>query len=151
MSVSGTNTPTSTPTSTSNSSTATEEKNAPTLAEVVRKYNKDELIEFLRKEKDLELDEDDLEIIKDQKIAGRDFLRKTEEKLMKDGLKSGPASRLADFAKELGKRKLRSYSSYKTLKDLSDVLRKYGIDSNDIKKIPPFEPGNRRYIFFFTR
>jgi len=26
------------------------------------------------------------------------------------------------------------------LKDLSDVLRKYGIDSNDIKKIPPFVP-----------
>ena len=52
----------------------------------------------------------------------------------------GPASDLADFAKELGKRKLKSFSSYKTLKDLSDVLRKYGIDSNDIKKIPPFVP-----------
>ena len=64
----------------------------------------------------------------------------TEEKFMQDGLKRGPASRLADFAKELGKRKLKSFSSYKTLKDLSDVLRKYGIDSNDIKKIPPFVP-----------
>jgi hypothetical protein len=136
MSVSETNTPASTATSV----TATEEKNAPTLAEVVRKYNKDELIEFLRREKDLELDEDDLEIIKKRKIAGRDFLKKTEEKFMKDGLESGPATRLADFAKELGKRKLKSFSSYKTLKDLSEVLEKYGIVSGDITRIPQFIP-----------
>jgi hypothetical protein len=35
---------------------------------------------------------------------------------------------------------LRSFSSYKTKKELSEVLRKYGIDSNEITKIPPFEP-----------
>ena len=49
----------------------------------------------------------------------------------------GPASDLADFVKGLGKRKLRSY---KTQKDLREVLCKCGIDSNDIKKIPPFVP-----------
>ena len=35
-----------------------------------------------------------------------------------------------------------SFSSYKTQKDLREVLSKYGIDtSNDIKKIPSFVPG----------
>src|SRR4051794_11508434 len=52
----------------------------------------------------------------------------------------GPAMRLVKFAKECKDKKLRSFSSYRSLKGLSDVLRKYGIDSNDIKKIPPFEP-----------
>src|SRR4051794_35461557 len=59
----------------------------------------------------------------------------TEEKFMQDGLKRGPALRLADFAKKLDKRKLKSFSSYKTLKNLNNMLRKYDINSNDIKKI----------------
>ncbi|CAG8579916.1 581_t:CDS:2 [Paraglomus brasilianum] len=80
------------------SETATKEKKSSTG--VVRKYKTKELIDFLRKEKDLELDDDDLNIIKKQKIGG------------------GPASDLADFAKELGKRKLKSFLSYKTQKDL---------------------------------
>uniref|UniRef100_U9SYI8 Uncharacterized protein n=2 Tax=Rhizophagus irregularis TaxID=588596 RepID=U9SYI8_RHIID len=37
----------------------------------------------------------------------------------------GPASRLADFAKELGKRKLKPFSSYKTQKYLENILSKY--------------------------
>lgn len=36
--------------------------------------------------------------------------------------------------------KLHSFSLYKTKKELSKVLRKYGINSNDIKKILPFKP-----------
>jgi hypothetical protein len=48
---------TNTPASTSTSATTTEEKSAPTLAEVVRKYKTKELIDFLRKEEDLELSE----------------------------------------------------------------------------------------------
>ena len=62
MSVSETNTPASTSTSV----TATEEKNAPTLAEVVRKYKTKELIDFLSKDEDLELDDEELEIIRSQ-------------------------------------------------------------------------------------
>ena len=34
-----------------------------TLAEEIKKYNTKELIDFLRKEEDLELEEEDLEII----------------------------------------------------------------------------------------
>ena len=136
MSVSETNTPASTSTSV----TATEEKNAPTQAEVVRKYKTKELIDFLRKEEDLELSGKVFEILEKEEITGRAFLKITEEKLRSIGLGLGPASDLADFAKELGKRKLKSFSSYKTLKDLSDVLEKYGIVSGDITRIPQFIP-----------
>ena len=107
---------------------------------MVRKYKTNELINFLRKEEDLELSETAIKILEKEEITGRAFLKITEEKLRSYGMPGGPASDLADFAKELGKRKLRSFSSYKTQKDLSEVLRKYGIDSNDIKKIPPFVP-----------
>ena len=45
------------------SNNATEEKQDPTLAEVVRKLDTENLIEFLRGEEDLQLDEDDFKII----------------------------------------------------------------------------------------
>jgi len=69
---------TSTPASSSNN--ATEEKAAPTLAEVVRKLNTEKLIELLREEEDLQLDEDDFEILRDE-ITGRAFLKLTKEAL----------------------------------------------------------------------
>ena len=52
----------------------------------------------------------------------------------------GLAKRLVKFAKECKDKKLRSFSSYKTKKELSEMLRKYKIDSNKITKILPFEP-----------
>ena len=64
--------------------------------------------------------------------SGRAFLKITEEKLRSIGLGLGLASDLADFAKELGKHKLKAFSSYKSLKDLSEVLEKYGIVSGGI-------------------
>ena len=76
MSVSETNTPASTSTSV----TATEDKNAPTQAEVVQKYKTKELVDFLSKEEDLELEKKDLEIIRKQRVNGRDFHKITEEK-----------------------------------------------------------------------
>ena len=72
MSISETNTPASTATS----FTATEEKNAPTLAEVVRKYKTKELIDFLSKEEDLELVQEDYDIIEKERVTGRAFLKK---------------------------------------------------------------------------
>ncbi|CAG8626147.1 828_t:CDS:2, partial [Ambispora leptoticha] len=54
------------------SNNATEEKQAPTLAEVVRKLDTENLIEFLRGKEDLQLDEDDFKILRNQgeKIEG---------------------------------------------------------------------------------
>src|SRR5581483_7568201 len=99
-----------------------------------------ELIDFLRKEEDLVLDDDDLKIIEKEKITGRAFLKTTKEEFRSIGLGLGPASDLADFAKELGKRKLKSFSSYRSLKDLEKVLEKYKVGGNDITRIPPFTP-----------
>ena len=128
---------TNTPASISTSATATKQKKVPT--EVVRKYKTKELIDFLRKEENLELDDDDLNIIKKQKITGRAFLNTTKEELRSYGIPGRPASDLADFAKELGKRKLKSFSSYKT-QDLSEVLVEYEIAGGDITLIPQFIP-----------
>ncbi|EXX60420.1 hypothetical protein RirG_180010 [Rhizophagus irregularis DAOM 197198w] len=55
-------------------------------------------------------------------------------------MKLGPASRLADFIKECKERKKRSFTSYKTQKDLKEVLAKYGIDGNGIGAIHQFPP-----------
>ncbi|PKY52363.1 hypothetical protein RhiirA4_22789 [Rhizophagus irregularis] len=43
------------------------------------------------------------------------------------GLALGPASRLADFAKELGKRKLKAFSSYKSLRLRNGVKKVLGV------------------------
>jgi hypothetical protein len=48
---------------------------------------------------------------------------------------SGPATRLADFAEECKEKKLRSFSSYKTQKDLSEVLEKYGRIGSELNPI----------------
>ena len=82
--------------------------------------------------------EEDLEIIRKQRVNGRDFLKITEEKLEKWGMPGGPATRLVDFAKECKEKKLRAFSTYKTKKNLSEVLSKYEIVSGDITRIPQF-------------
>jgi len=46
----------------------------------------------------------------------------------------GPAKRLADFIDELHEQKLRTYSSYKTLDDLKDMLRKNKVNGEDITR-----------------
>lgn len=99
------------------------------LADKIKKYDTKELINFLRKEGDLKLDENDEEIIRKEKLTGRAFLKVTEEKLRSTGLGLGPASDLADFAKECKEKKLRSFSSYKTKADLEKVLQEDYIES----------------------
>ncbi|CAG8598781.1 1883_t:CDS:2 [Ambispora gerdemannii] len=59
------------------SNNATEEKQAPTLAEVVRKLDTENLIEFLRGEEDLQLNDAHFKILRKREIAGRDFLKMT--------------------------------------------------------------------------
>jgi hypothetical protein len=86
----------------------------------------------------LELEEEDLEIIRKQRVNGRDFLKVTEEKLRSYGMAGGPATRLADFAKECKEKKKRAFSSYRSLEE---VLEKYGIKSSSITSIPQFTPG----------
>ncbi len=48
-----------------------------------------------------------------------------------------PALRLADFAKECKDKKLRAFSTYRSLKE---VLEKYGLASEGTEIIPLFTP-----------
>ncbi|CAH1765861.1 12067_t:CDS:2 [Entrophospora sp. SA101] len=82
-------------------STTSEEKSTPTQSAVVRKYNTNELIGFLREQEDLKLNDSHFEILANEEITGRDFLQMTKQEFKEAGLKMGPASRLADFAKKI--------------------------------------------------
>jgi hypothetical protein len=126
---------TSTPYTPASTSTTVAGIETVTLADEIKKYKTEALIDFLRKEEDLGLDDDDLEIIRKQKIMGRDFLKTSKEEFERYGMLGGPAKRLADFAKECKEKKLRSFSSYRSLKE---VLAKYGIDGNGTDTIPLF-------------
>jgi hypothetical protein len=111
-----------------------------TLADDIKKYDTAKLIDFLRGKKDLGIDDEDLEIIRKRKINGRAFLKTSKEDFEHYGLEGGPATNLADFAKECKDKKLKAFSSYKSL---SEVLAKYDINSDSITSIPQFKPGKK--------
>src|SRR6266487_22676 len=96
------------------------------LADEIKKYDTAKLIDFLYGEKDLGLDDDDFEIIRKQKINGRAFLKTSREEFQSLGLGFGPAKNLADFAKDCKEKKLKAFSSYRSLKE---VLIRYGLES----------------------
>ncbi|GBC09821.1 hypothetical protein RclHR1_09140001 [Rhizophagus clarus] len=89
-----------------NTSTSVMEKNVLMKAKQVQNFKTTELINFLCKEESLDLIQDDYDIIRNERVSGRDFLKITEKKLINYGMKGGPASRLAEFAKELTERQL---------------------------------------------
>ncbi|RIA86005.1 hypothetical protein C1645_829930 [Glomus cerebriforme] len=70
-----------------------------------------------------------------QKIIGREFLKMMKKDFTDIALKARPALRLADFTKKCKDKKLKAFSSYKSLKE---VLKKYDIDSNGMDTIPLF-------------
>jgi len=109
------------------------------MSDVVKDFNTDELIDYLGR-KDLKLDEDDIKILRKEKIAGLDFLNTTKEEFWSYGMKAGPAKRLAEFIESLSQ-KLRNYSSLKTLDDLKEMLRKNKVNGEDITNIKQFTPG----------
>jgi len=69
----------------------------------------------------LELSETAIKILEKEEVNGHAFLKIIEEKLRSYGMPGGPATNLADFAKELGKRKLKSFSLYRSLKVISNL------------------------------
>ena len=117
----------------------TEEISTRTMSDVVKDFNTEELIEYLGR-KDLKLDEDDIKILRKEKIAGRSFLKLTEEKLECYGMKGGPATVLVEFIESLSQ-KLQNYSSFKTLDDLKEMLRRNKVNGEDITNIKQFTPG----------
>ncbi|SRR6266540_1267524 len=106
------------------------------MSDVVKNFNIKELIDYLGR-KDLKLDQDDIKILRKEKIAGCSFLKLTEEKLEHYGIKEGPATVLVKFIKSLSQ-KLRNYSSFKTFDDLKEMLRRNKVNGEDITNIKQF-------------
>ncbi|EXX72513.1 hypothetical protein RirG_068650 [Rhizophagus irregularis DAOM 197198w] len=92
------------------------------LADEIKKYDTAKLIEYLQGQKNLELSETAIKILEKEELNGGDLFDLTEEWLRSVGLGLGPAMRLVKFVKECKDKKLRSFSSYKTKKELGEVL-----------------------------
>lgn len=88
----------------------TENERAPILVEVVRNYDTEQLIQFLRKHEDLNLNDTHFEVMRSEEITGRTFLLMTEDKLMRAGLKMGPASVLVGFARDIKEKTTDTFS-----------------------------------------
>ena len=73
------------------------------LVDVVKKeWKKDNVITFLQREDlNLDLDDEDIEIIRSKKIGGKAFLSLTKEELESYGLQPGPAIAIAELVKEI--------------------------------------------------
>ena len=64
--------------------------------EEIKKWKRADVINFLREKKEeLDLDDEDIEIIRTIKVAGQAFLLLTEENLIQNGLFRGPAKSIA--------------------------------------------------------
>jgi hypothetical protein len=105
---------------------------------LVENWDTETLIDFL-KEQNLKLDDDDLGILRKQKVDGQAFLELTKEELLASpyNFPGGPAIKLAKEIKALKEKPKRAFSSYRSLKE---VLTKYGIDGNGIGTIRQFPP-----------
>ena len=106
------------------------------MSNVIKDFNIEELIEYLKK-KNLKLEESHFKILRKEEIAGSDFLNTTKEEFQSYGMKAGLAKRLAEFIESLGQ-KLRNYSSLKTLDDLKEMLRRNKVNGKDITSIKQF-------------
>ena len=109
---------------------------------LVENWTTDTLIVHL-KEQNLKLDKDDFAILK---VNGLSFLELTKEDLLAlpYNFPGGPAILLAKEVQALKDNTKRPFSSYKSL---SEVLEKYGINSDSITSIPQFVPGNAGFFF----
>ncbi|GES79878.1 hypothetical protein GLOIN_2v1561751 [Rhizophagus clarus] len=86
----------SSPASPASPASITEEISTRTMSDVVKDFNTEELIEYLGR-KDLKLDENDIKILRKEKISGLAFLKLTKENFRSFGLTLGPATVLAEF------------------------------------------------------
>ncbi|RGB22949.1 hypothetical protein C1646_775240 [Rhizophagus diaphanus] len=116
----------------------TEEISTRTMSDVVKDFNTEELIEYLKK-KNLKLEESHFKILRKEEISGLAFLDTTKEDFQNYGLKAGTATTLAKFIEGLSQ-KLRNYSLLKTLDDLKEMLRRNKVNGEDITNIKQFTP-----------
>ncbi|PKK58537.1 hypothetical protein RhiirC2_763360 [Rhizophagus irregularis] len=128
---------TSTPYTPASASTTVAGNETVTLADEIKKYDTAKLIEYLQGQENLGLNEPAIKILENEEVNGLDFFDLTEEKLERHGMKMGPATRLVKFAKECKDKKLRAFSTYRSLKE---VLAEYNLVSEGTEVIPLFTP-----------
>ncbi|RIB06289.1 hypothetical protein C2G38_2046905 [Gigaspora rosea] len=104
--------------------------------ELPEKWDTETLIVFL-KEQALNLNDDDFNILRKEKIIGQDFLDMAKEDFQSYGFPLGSALDLALEVKALKDHKKRSFSSYRSLKE---VLVKYEISWDSITSVTQFQP-----------
>src|SRR5436305_13265414 len=108
---------TSTPYTPASASTTVAGNETVSLADEIKKYDTAKLIEFLQGQ-GLGLSETAIKILEEEEVNGRNFLDLSQEELERHGMKLGPAKTLAKFAKECKEKKLRAFSSYRSLKEV---------------------------------
>ncbi|CAJ0887474.1 12735_t:CDS:2 [Entrophospora sp. SA101] len=70
--------------------------------EEVNKWKQNDVTKFLQdKKEELDLDNENIDIIKRNRVAGRAFLEVDVNKLMQDGLKRGPAEAIAGLVRDI--------------------------------------------------
>ncbi|CAG8624390.1 12332_t:CDS:2 [Dentiscutata erythropus] len=104
----------------------------------IKEYDTEQLVAYLQSVKTLKLDEGHLSILSQEQYTGEDFLKITREELHDVGFRRGPSRRLAEFAETCSEKQERQ--EYSSIRSLKDVLKDYNIDSDNISKIPRFEP-----------
>ncbi|CAJ0827784.1 2437_t:CDS:2, partial [Entrophospora sp. SA101] len=112
----------------------------PTLKEI-KKLNVEKLVEFLRSQKDLHLEEDELNIILQKKVTGCAFITLTESKLENWGIQSGSALAIVDFAKMMSisiaiasyfnRENIDKWSHFDCLKYLAKVCANFTSEDRD--------------------
>ncbi|CAJ0849596.1 14356_t:CDS:2 [Entrophospora sp. SA101] len=70
--------------------------------EVVKKWKRANVVDFLKEKKEeLELENEDIQIIDNNRVNGCAFLELNVDKLMQDGLKRGPAENITQLIKDI--------------------------------------------------
>ncbi|POG67244.1 hypothetical protein GLOIN_2v1649992 [Rhizophagus irregularis DAOM 181602=DAOM 197198] len=128
----------STPYTPASTSTTVARNETLTLADKIKKYDTTKLVDLLREEKDLGLNDEDLEIICKRKINGWAFLKMDQQDFRDSGFKIGTAIVLADFAEKCKEKKKRAIdeSSKEFKLCIDDILRRIKnmgpvVDSNE--------------------
>ncbi|RUS25976.1 hypothetical protein BC938DRAFT_471397 [Jimgerdemannia flammicorona] len=73
----------------------------PLTTDEIKKWNTDQVIQHLTEKFPGKFSEAALNILRNEEIEGRAFLKLTKGDLMADGMKRGPASIIDDYVKEL--------------------------------------------------
>ncbi|CAJ0913668.1 17951_t:CDS:2 [Entrophospora sp. SA101] len=89
--------------------------------EVVKKWKRANVVDFLKEKKEeLELENEDIQIIDNNRVNGCAFLELNVDKLMQDGLKRGPAENITQLIKDIKGGKSRTKPEF--IPSRSDLL-----------------------------